>query len=724
MLSRVLLFFFLAGSALANLMPVNEPLLKAESGHFIYIYQPSLKDQLPRLIKDCEDAHTLLAPVFRWTPHGKTIVLFHDAWDEHNGSSTTYPRPTLAVLAAGALPGSAIYETGDGLRRTLFHEYAQARPMDAQYGTGAGLSSFFGRVQPSGDVLSSLLALCAAPPNALAPAWYLEGLSIWAETEFAGPGRGRNGIADMILRMPVADHRPLDPEQWDLRMPEWPFGQSAYLYGMMVMNYAQQTRGVQPPESNIPGELSDSVAHSFMYFFNGCAIPRAGVSFAQLTRDAMAWESGQQGRRIDLLKTLPLTAPERLTPPHLQVSEPKFGPDGRTVYFSASGEAERDTLYEFELDHSALRKLPARTETGLTRLTAPADRNSLLYNRLNYVGRDRLWSELMQYDLRHQTLRRVTRKGRYRFIAISPDGRTLAAVRNKASRYALIEVPLAQAGQLKDETLRVEAPDESQMVDPVYSADGRQILYVLAGKSGSKIQRLDRETGREETLCDWPCIIMNPAVHPSGKYLVFTSDRNGVYNLYKLPLDEPGKPLPITHVLGGLFAPDFSPDGGKLAVMSYDSYGYHLALFSTDQLPVITQPLPSLTPEWQSLSSNQRKVAQVVSAPAGSLPPSQPYRSWREIGLDYWTPWLASDLSSVQGGAAAMFADPVRYQQLFAMAGVESRFGLPVGSLTYRYTGFQPIFNLIGSYAPHRYADLVEDTHQVFYHYDETVASA
>jgi len=43
----------------------------------------------------------------------------------------------------------------------------------------------------------------------------------------------------MIMRMPFADQHILSANQWDLALPEWPYGDAAYLYGMKTIEYAQ-----------------------------------------------------------------------------------------------------------------------------------------------------------------------------------------------------------------------------------------------------------------------------------------------------------------------------------------------------------------------------------------------------------------------------------------------------------------------------------------------------
>jgi Tol biopolymer transport system component len=712
-------------AAVAHAVPINEPLRRTESEHFIYIYQKSLEARLPALAKHCEDAFTLLTPAMGWTPKHKVCVVYHDGMDTHNGWATVIPRPHVEVFAADAETGSSIYEPDGNLRSTVFHEYTHVLAMDAQYGLGRALVAVFGHVLPIGDPLSLVLAALAAPPGALAPNWYLEGLSIWAETEFVGPGRGRLAVADMIMRMPFVDGRVLRPARWDLRLPEWPFGSAAYLYGMRVIQHAHALGAAGERERNIPGELANAVSRSMLFLFDRRAARVTGQTFGRLAAETLRDEQQRQTERVRALQAVPLTPLAPLTPRRLQVHQPKFGSDNRTIFFCGSTEDARDVLYRFTTGTLELTRLPhVRVWGDMTRMSMTGNRRSLYYTRLNVMGRERYWNELRRYDVMEDAAERVTVRGRYRFPAVSPDGRELAAVRNAGAEHVLVEVPVAGAGRESREVIRAKAPEGRMLVDPVYSPDGRHLLCVEAGRAGSRIRRIERATGREDVLLDWPCIIMTPAFHPGGRELVFSADRNGIYNLYVMAAEPGAEPRPITHVVGGVFEPDFSPDGSKLAACTYDSYGYHLAVLDYEQVKTIAQALPVIEPYWTALAGNQRKVEAAVREPAPAVARSHPYRSLSAIRPDFWAPWLTLSGDGVQGGLATSLSDPTARQNVSVLVGGDSSLGQPVVQLQYSYAGLFPILSVYGSYQPAGYPDLVQDTNAVFYAYGEQLGRA
>lgn len=715
---------FLSFSARAqSLTPVHASLQYRESEHFRYIYQESLAERLPHLAKCCEDAHAMLSPIMKWGPRRKTVVFYFDNEDVHNGWATVYPRPAMMILASDAPPGSTIYEPGDYIRRTVVHEYTHILTMDAQYGVDKVLSRIFGKSNTAGDMLSVLLTVLSASPGVLAPAWYTEGLAMWAETELAGPGRGRATMIDSYMRVAVADKRVLTPRQWTLDHPEWPYGVAAYMYGMKTIEHIHDTYSFGPNEINVVGDVSDSVSHSFWYNLNMRPRTATKKKFSHLAADAMKAETDRQNKRIAKLKSMPTTKLTFLTPDRLSVSSPRFGPDGTTVFFSGGEEAGRDTLYQYDVRSKSVRKIrSARTTYSTYSELAPSgDRSAIYYTRLDVHGRDRTRNEVYRLDTRKKSSRRVARKGRYRHPAISPDGLKLAAVVNRAGMQSLVEVLIAEAGQAESEETLVASMPLVTLVDPVYSPDGRSLVFVRANESGSSLITLDLASGNPTELLSWDCIIVSPTFHPDGKELVFCSDRNGVYNLYRMPASPKSPATALTHVVGGVSEPDFSLDGTLLAASSWDSYGKHLVIMDYAKLMPLGLGIPAITSDWRSLKSNLAAKAKAENSSIPKLTPSRKYVSITGLRMDGWFPWGTITESSAAGGISASFSDLAQFHAIQIMGGSDTDSGSAVGAAMYQYSGLYPILQVYGGAAPDIYYDLLTDASGTYYDYGEDV---
>lgn len=724
--AAVWLGLLLAPKALQAYMPTDDGLRRTESEHFVYIYQAALEDRIPKLVRDCEDAWELLTPIFQWTPREKPVVLFSDAHDVHNGWATVFPRPTMMIYAAEASPGSTIYEPGDPIRRTVFHEFTHLLSMDPQFGFDGALHRIFGRVlSASGDPLSALITFLAMPPGAVVPTWFAEGLAIWAETEMAGPGRGRSTLVDMIFRAAAAEDRLLPPTRWNLNRPEWPFGAAAYIYGMKMVQYAHEMYGLAEEERNVAGDLSISAADSFPFFFSGRAYPVTGQTFSQLAWETIEYEEARQKERIRQLEAHPLTGFERLTPPDLQVHHPRFDHTGRRIFFSGAREEHRDTLYLYDAGKGgeSLHRLDgARADGPFSGLAPASDHSVFYYTRLESPRREKRISQLHRYDVSANRSRKVTGRGRYRFPAIRPDHSKIAAVRAEGGSQRLVEVPPEKAGDRASERILLRAPASVTLADPVYSPDGSSLVYIRADEKTSQIRRLDPESLRDSLLLEWQAIIASPVFHPEGAGMVFVSDKNGVYNLYRMKYCSDSEPVAITHTLGGVFQPDFSPDGRKLAVSAYDADGYHLAIidYKAETPGIEPGALPKIGPAWASLEQNrkQREAVEKRDEKPEMAPPDT-YRPYREVRPDYWTPWLDASFDGVRGGALSRFSDPVNRHALMLKGGFETAHNTPLASVVYDYSRFEPIFTFYGFHDQTRYYNLLEDAAGVFHDYDE-----
>ena len=715
-----LLMVVLSGET-AGATPVAGVLLRAESAHFVYIYQRALEPRLPRLMKHCEDAHDLLTGALKWEPRDKTYVMFFDSEDIHNGWATVYPRPRMMIYAADSPPGSTIYEPGRYLRRTVFHEYAHILQMDAQYGFDAALSAVFGRAGVlSADPISMAIFFMSVPPGAVAPAWYQEGVSVWAETELVGPGRGRDTLVDMIMRMAVAEGRLLPANRWSLYYPDWPYGNAAYLYGMKAV---ERIHDEYPREGKSSvGDVVDSVAHSFWFNFSRRSRPATGKSFGELAREAMDAERTRQAARIKTLGGLPFTSVRRLTPERFIALSPKFDSSGRHIYLSGGPEEARSCIYRYDIAAGRLKRLGGARTTSerYSDLAMTPARDLLYFTRLDIQGRECVRSELYRLRVGGGHAWRVAGKGRYRSPAVS--GNTLAAVSHRGGRALLLTVPLERAGKANDERVVVTAKPGEALVHPVYSRDGKSIFYVWADETKSQLRQVKATGGGDRLLLELPCKILSPAVHPAGDRLVFVSDRNGVYNLYELELGPGARPRALTHVLGGVFSPDFSPDGENVAVAAYDSRGYYLAVLDYSKLGV-EKALPALADDWKVRAEPDR-LKKFDERPPPRKTATKNYNSLFEMGFDGWSPWVTASGDGVGAGLVCMFSDPTDFQQLYLLAGGETDYGLPLGSVVYQFSGFYPTLTLFADYGIETYTELLSDEEDLYYDYEEEVGVA
>jgi len=721
----LIMFMQIPNLAFARYMPTTEKLETIETPHFRIIYQESLVEAAPCLAEYCEEAYSVLTKIFGWEPQGKIDILFMDASDTHNAWATVASHNMIAIHAAGSEPGSSIFQPGNYLRRTVFHELTHAITMDMRYGYNRFLSRVFGKVMPSDDILAFATSLVTSSPVMLSPEWFLEGVAIWSESEFTPPGRGKASIPDMIFRCAVRDDNLLPYSKWHLEIPHWPHGLGAYLYGTKLIQYLCK----KSDKENPIGDLTRTVADSFLFNLNSAARKISGKTFETLAAEMLLHETEVQKRNLKLLESIPTTGAPRLTPKEIAVYQPFFL--GSKIYFLGSEEERRDTLYVYDVEKKSTEKIqPARVTSSFGNLTASKDGRYVYYTRLDIQEYENFWYEIRRLDTETGEDSLVTDKGRYRAIDLSPEGERIAAVSQRVGNGYLLELELGENGAVSGERVLDRVPLHRDLSTPRYSRDGRRIAYVEADSEGFRLKVFDLKTNSGSTVFGSKSQILSPTWHPRKDLLVFSSDENGVYNLYEIEDGDSKPPVPVSHVTGGLFFPTFSPDGSTIAATGYDGQGPHLTLIRYNPEALAGKQLPRIgssriggkaaeTVRKQEEKGDEGETGEEIQE---DIPDPENYNSLANIRFNYWSPMF---FTSVEGdlefGAGASFSDPTGYQNLMLLAGQEPKYGSKQGAIHYFYSGLYPVMHLYASVDQGGYPNLLVErgTGERFDHAEE-----
>jgi len=153
------------------------------------------------------------------------------------------------------------------------------------------------------------------------------------------------------------------------------------------------------------------------------------------------------------------------------------------------------------------------------------------------------------------------------------------------------------ASQGRDVFPRADSLDQRPLVNidaAVWAADGKSLFVDWYDGVLRRVDRISKD-GRflsrmGDSLREW----RDPAVSPDGKWLYLSSDRTGIFNLYRQSVDG-GAVEQLTSVVGGAFQPSVSPDGKRLAFVSWATDGYQLRVLDSIQpfpLRVASVPEP------------------------------------------------------------------------------------------------------------------------------------
>ncbi len=159
--------------------------------------------------------------------------------------------------------------------------------------------------------------------------------------------------------------------------------------------------------------------------------------------------------------------------------------------------------------------------------------------------------------------------------AWSPDGERLvvqtADFTNPTGRPALSELWLIEVKTGKKNRLF-----EGDAVQPAWSPDGSRIAYwaIPLGGGQRDIWTISAQGGTPVPVLQDPPMDWAPTWSPDGKYLYFSSERGGIMNLWRIPIDQTtgktlGAPEEVTRGAStSLHSPVLSRDGRRISYVA------------------------------------------------------------------------------------------------------------------------------------------------------------
>lgn len=167
----------------------------------------------------------------------------------------------------------------------------------------------------------------------------------------------------------------------------------------------------------------------------------------------------------------------------------------------------------------------------------------------------------------------------------SPDGKMLSFVINKDGTQNLCIAENPSGDRLQKVTLLTDFKHGEQIYSPRWSPDSRYIIFDYSKTDHRSVARYDVSLSKTEFLftdteADFRC----PVYSQDGKYIYLSSDRTGIFNIYRYavqdevsmsPADRITKLEQVTNVKGGAFMPSIDKNS-NLVYSGWKSSGYKI----------------------------------------------------------------------------------------------------------------------------------------------------
>ncbi len=639
-----------------------------ETAHFRVHHYQGLEPAARRVAAIGEGIYERVGHLLGWRPRQIVEIVLSDNSDDANGSAISVPFNTISLFVTAPEDLFIHGDYDDWLQGLVLHEFTHIAHTDNISGLPAIINAILGKVYP---------------PNAVQPRWIVEGLAVYVESTLTTGGRLQSSVWDMFLRGEVLGNTIMTLDQIGHVPNRWPHGNTWYLYGSYFIEYLAQRFGPQ-----FIARISTEYGGTLVPFgINRVMQHVTGYTYEQLYPDFVAYLRQRYARQRDAVVARGLEEGERLTFHGEEQFYPRFLPDGHTVMYESNDSAS----------HVQLRTVDLASRPGAPP-PRPADGpwiQALNGFAFDSTGRRMIISDTafhrdiyFYYDLYERRLRfdhavtedssRLLSDGwRARYPDISPDDDHVTFTVNHRGTSSLFEMSLTD----RQPTPLFRVHRYEQVYTPRYSPDGASIAFSHWQSEGYRdIRVIDRATHAIRDVTHDRHVDMQPVFSPDGRYVVFASDRTGIFNLYAYELST-GLLRQVTEVMSGAFMPAISPDGHTLVYVGYSNRGYDLYRLPFDPSRWRT-PGPERTRSGERLPTPEVQGTLHRYNPLLTLYP----RTWSaEISDDGFGPSAAI----ITGGR-----DVVGNHSWSARVGVSLTQGHPSVDLSYSFGGLRPSFRV------------------------------
>jgi hypothetical protein len=584
----------------------------AETPHFVIYYHKGIEHLVKPVGDKLEQLYVIYHDIYHVHLPNKTQILLQDG-DESNG--LTFANLNFIILWTHDfdfdLRGSHAW-----FDDVITHEFAHqcSIPLGLKFPWWMYGFQFGYFTHPNDPLQLDLFQML--PPDILPP-WFAEGIAQYSSSKF-GADRW-DSHREMLLRSLTLSHHLITWDHMQTFAGKGDDFEKAYNQGFSMVSYIADKYGYDKIVAM--ANTASSLTH---FDFDGVIRSVLGIPARQLYAE---WKDNLEKRygmqKDGLGKLVPGRKINKLG---YENYWPRFSPDGKKVYFLSNGAGDygHKILWSYKLDKSLKENKKIKPEmdvNGFYDIHAPTGRIAYCSQKSEKSTLPPSRGGLPSYDLftnklppekepfrlfPKKTERQVTvRKGIFS-AAFSPTGDRLVAAKRDYDRFFLAITDTS------GKTFQIIYPDRDSSTRNVYfiysvawSPDGKTIAYSYFDKDYRKIGFYDTASHSSKQFLNMPCDIRDPYYSRDGAYLYFSSDKTGIFNIYRYAF-ETGTVSRVTNVLGSAYAPAVSPDGKSLVYAGYDSAGFGIYLLDSmtslgdtviDSSIFARPPLPVLSKE-------------------------------------------------------------------------------------------------------------------------------
>ena len=481
----------------------------------------------------------------------------------------------------------------DWLKGVIAHEYGHILSLT----TGSKFPPWIPYVQfgyfshPNEANRTELMELM---PGEVLPVWLTEGIAQFEDSKHGTDSWDTH--RDMIIRSLTLSNKLLTPEHMCVFAGKGDDFEKSYSHGFGLVKYIAEKYGYE----KIVSIVRESSAIYRLDYRD--AIKRVlGISMERLYSD---WKYSLQTKYTAQIKAIGHQQfGKKINKDGFDNYWPKFSPDDKKIFFLSNGKNDYSfyfrILHSYNLSDTVEEDKKIKVEKGIKGFYSIHKPSGLIAfssmkseksvaspsrggGRLFDVFIDTLPAEKPKFNpFKKKTERQVTEKKSAFAAVFSPKGDKLAmSIRTGPDKFMLAIADTNGKNISFVYPLQKDGIPFKYLYTLDWSPDGNHIAISYIDEGHRKIGIYDTLSRTFMTMKNTGYDDRDPRYGSDGKNLYFSSDRTGIFNIYRY--DFATKTVArLTNVSGGAFAPDASLKGNKLVFANYDKDGFGIYLIDS-----------------------------------------------------------------------------------------------------------------------------------------------
>lgn len=569
------------------------PWYTLESDHFKVHFQKGNSRSARVAVRIAEEIYPLITDLYDTEPDSKVDIVLKDREDQANGAAYFFDNQINIGIPALDTPFRG---THYWLRNVITHEFTHIISLKAAMKRSRSIPAFYLQWLSYEDVRRPDIlygypkGIFSYPLASISvPAWFAEGTAQYMLKDLNYDHWDSH--RDMMLRTALLTNTFLSfTEMGNFSSKNGLEREQIYNQGFAFVSYLAESYG----DSILP-KIARTFSRRGVYDAGQALEKATGTHGKDLFRDFINTQKGYYEQALSDLKTYSYSSLEEDGYLNLY---PKYSPDGTAfAYLSNKSNGNLQLFIRQTNDNSNSAFSPDSNSfsnsSAKQGLNSPADEavvkkvhssysfsddgNSIAFSRRTLNSYGEQYDKLYLYNIETKQIKELSSEERVSAPSFRPGSKQIAAIKHSDGTTNIV---LLSPSSDSLEYITSYTHGE-QVFTPVWHPDGDKIYFAFADKHNRNIASWNTHTGNiTPLLSDNRIDYRDPFIDSAGQYLYYSADPDGIFNIYRIPLQD-ANPIPqkMTSVSGGAFMPH-TGSNDILLFSEYTNNGYKLSAAS------------------------------------------------------------------------------------------------------------------------------------------------